>query len=55
MKRISLGAVSAGSIEAAQAGIEILNMGGNAFDAAVAAQFAAFVSEPLLTELQVPV
>ena len=24
-------------------------MGGNAFDAAVAAQFAAFVSEPLLT------
>ena len=49
MRRNSIGAVSAGSIEAARAGIEMLEMGGNAFDAAVAAQFTAFVSEPLLT------
>ncbi len=45
------GVVSAGTEETARAGIEMLEAGGNAFDAAVAAAFASFVCEPALTSL----
>ena len=43
------GVVSAGHPETANAAEEILRDGGNAFDAVVAAQFTAFVAEPILT------
>ncbi len=43
------GAVAAGSEAAVRAGLRALEAGGNAVDAAVAANFAAFVAEPLLT------
>ena len=42
------GVVSAGDIQSAQAGAEMLRLGGNAADAAVAAGFAAFVCEVAL-------
>lgn len=45
------GAVAAGHIKTAQAAEEIIRDGGNAFDAAVAAQFAACVAEPALSSL----
>lgn len=45
------GAIAAGHYETAKAAEEILCDGGNAFDAAVAAQFAACVSEPVLCSL----
>lgn len=45
------GAIAAGHIETAKAAEEILRVGGNAFDAAVAAQFAACVAEPVLSSL----
>ncbi|MDJ0799988.1 MAG: gamma-glutamyltransferase [Calothrix sp. MO_167.B12] len=45
------GVVSAGHEKTAEAGIEIFKMGGNAFDAAVAAILAAFVAEPMLTSI----
>ena len=43
------GIVSSGSAEATKAGLFALEKGGNAIDAAIAAQLAAFVAEPLLT------
>lgn len=43
------GVIAAGDPVTANAGIEILKAGGNAFDAAVAATFASFVSESTLT------
>lgn len=43
------GVVSSGSAEATQAGLFALKEGGNAIDAAIAAQLASFISEPLLT------
>ncbi|NNF21970.1 MAG: gamma-glutamyltransferase, partial [Saprospiraceae bacterium] len=43
------GVISAGDPVTASAGIEILKAGGNAFDAAIAATFASFVSESTLT------
>jgi gamma-glutamyltranspeptidase/glutathione hydrolase len=43
------GVIAAGHPLTAQAGIEMLNLGGNAFDAAVAAILASFVTEPALT------
>ncbi len=45
------GVVSAGHEKTAEAGQAILQAGGNAFDAAVAAVFAACVVEPTLTSL----
>lgn len=43
------GVVAAGHSETVKAAAEILRDGGNAFDAAVAAQLAAFAAEPVLT------
>jgi len=43
------GAIAAGSAETARAGAMILEAGGNAFDAAIAAKLMAFVSEPMMT------
>ncbi len=45
------GTIAAGDKLTAEAGAEILKKGGNAFDAAVAAAFAAPLSEPALTSL----
>jgi gamma-glutamyltranspeptidase/glutathione hydrolase len=46
-----LGVVAAGNPFTARAGARILEEGGNAVDAAVAAAFASMVSEPMLTDL----
>jgi gamma-glutamyltranspeptidase / glutathione hydrolase len=43
------GVIAAGHEKTAEAGIEMLHNGGNAFDAAVAAILASFVAEPALT------
>lgn len=45
------GAIAAGHVETAKAAEEMLRDGGNAFDAAIAAQFAACVAEPVLCSL----
>ena len=45
------GVVSAGHELTARAGAEMLRAGGNAFDAAVSAAFASFVTEPVLTSM----
>ncbi len=45
------GIIAAGHRLTAEAGIEIFDSGGNAFDAAVAASFAAFVCESPLTSM----
>ena len=45
------GVVSAGDKYTAQAGAEMLKIGGNAFDAACASMLAAPISEPMLTSL----
>lgn len=45
------GAIAAGHIETAKAAELILRSGGNAFDAVVAAHFAACVAEPVLSSL----
>ncbi len=47
----TFGAVAAGHEETAQAAVEILKAGGNAFDAAVAAMATACVVEPVLASL----
>lgn len=47
----SKGIIAAGHKETARAGQLILQQGGNAFDAAIAAMFASFVCEPSLTSL----
>ena len=43
------GVIAAGHPKTAEAGAEMLRLGGNAFDAAVAAVFTAFVTESVLT------
>jgi gamma-glutamyltranspeptidase/glutathione hydrolase len=43
------GIIAAGHEKTAEAGCEMLRLGGNAFDAAIAASFASFVSESTLT------
>ena len=43
------GVISAGHELTAKAGVEMLERGGNAFDAALAASFTSFVCEPALT------
>jgi gamma-glutamyltranspeptidase/glutathione hydrolase len=45
------GVVAAGHSETAETAIDILKMGGNAFDAAVAAMLTACVAEPVLASL----
>ncbi len=50
MQRLK-GAIAAGHTETAKAADLILRDGGNAFDAIIAAQFTAFVAEPVLTSL----
>ena len=45
------GVVSAGDKNSAQAGADILKMGGNAYDAAIAVMLAAPICEPLFTSL----
>jgi gamma-glutamyltranspeptidase/glutathione hydrolase len=51
MIKTSKGAIAAGHPKTAEAGIEMLRLGGNAFDAAVAAVLAACAVEPCLTSL----
>ncbi len=46
--RSDFGMVSTGSVEATRAGVRILEQGGNAIDAAVAAAFALGVSDPVV-------
>lgn len=43
------GVIAAGHQKTAEAGVEMLRLGGNAFDAAVAAILTSFVAEPALT------
>jgi len=43
------GAIAAGHEKTAEAGKEMFQLGGNAFDAAIAAILASFVAEPMLT------
>lgn len=45
------GAIAAGHPKTVEAGIEMFRLGGNAFDAAVAAVLAACIAEPMLTSL----
>lgn len=47
----SVGAVAAGHEATVDAAVDVLRAGGNAFDAAVAAGFAAAVAEPVLSSL----
>ena len=49
MSKKNHGTIAAGHQKTAQAGIEILRLGGNAFDAAAAAVLASFVTESALT------
>ena len=51
LSRTMRGVVAAGHPVTAEAGAEILRAGGNAVDAALAAMFASFVAEPMLTGL----
>lgn len=43
------GAIAAGHVKTVEAGIEMFRLGGNVFDAVVAAVMASFVAEPTLT------
>lgn len=43
------GAIAAGHPQTVEAGLEMFRLGGNAFDAAIAAMFASWVTEPALT------
>ena len=45
------GAIAAGHRVTAEAGLEVLKAGGNAYDAAIAAFFASCVAEPVLSSL----
>ena len=45
------GAVASGHVQVSEAAARVLRAGGNAFDAAVAAGFAASVAEPMFTSL----
>src|SRR4028119_833471 len=49
MSQKTHGVIAAGHQKTAEAGIEMLHLGGNAFDAAAAAILASFVTEPMLT------
>lgn len=45
VRRATAGVIATGGPETAEAGLEMLRMGGNAVDAAVAAAFASFIAE----------
>ncbi len=45
------GVIAAGDKNTAEAGAQMLKIGGNAFDAACASMLAAALSEPMLTSL----
>lgn len=49
MAQKTSGVIAAGHQKTAEAGIEMIRLGGNAFDAAIAALLASFVTEPGLT------
>lgn len=49
MSQPTHGVIAAGHPKTAEAGLSMLQLGGNAFDAAIAAVMAAFVTEPALT------
>ena len=49
MKQKTHGVIAAGHQKTAEAGAEMLSLGGNAFDAAIAAILMSFVAEPMLT------
>lgn len=49
MGKKTRGTIAAGNLKTAEAGVEIFQLGGNAFDAAVAAVLASFVAESTLT------
>lgn len=49
MSKTTHGTIAAGHQKTAQAGVEIFQLGGNAFDAAAAAVLASFVTESALT------
>lgn len=51
MAQLTQGIVAAGHVETARAAAAMLEAGGNAFDAAIAAMLATFVAEPALTSL----
>lgn len=51
MNKKTKGVIAAGHQKTAEAGIEILNQGGNAFDGAIASVLAAFAVEPMLTSV----
>ncbi len=51
MTKKTKGVIAAGHQKTAEAGIEILNQGGNAFDAAIASVLTAFAVEPMLTSI----
>ena len=49
MRKKTNGVIAAGHEKTAEAGLEMLNQGGNAFDAAIASVLTAWVVEPMLT------
>jgi gamma-glutamyltranspeptidase/glutathione hydrolase len=51
MSKKTKGVIAAGHEKTAEAGMEILNQGGNAFDAAIASVLTACVVEPMLTSV----
>lgn len=51
MSKKTKGIIAAGHQKTAEAGMEIFNQGGNAFDAAIASVLAAFAVEPMLTSI----
>jgi len=51
MTQKTRGAIAAGHPQTVAAGIEMFHLGGNAFDATIAAMLASFVAEPALTSV----
>ena len=51
MSQQTRGAIAAGHPKTVEAGLEIFRMGGNVFDAVIAAMVASCVAEPALTSL----
>ncbi|MGB3495862.1 MAG: gamma-glutamyltransferase [Elainellaceae cyanobacterium] len=51
MAKKTRGAIAAGHPQTVEAGVEMFRLGGNVFDATVAAMLASFVAEPALTSI----